>query len=345
MSESNGYIEQVKDSANKVYDLHDKRLDGKTFVWEKGEGQNSAQLSNAECEAIGQFSVAEGWGSKATSAQCHAEGYRTQATGGYSHSEGDTTVASGSSSHTEGWGTQAIGAQTHAEGRNTIAEGDYSHAEGYETQANENSSHAEGYLTEANGNYSHAEGRNTEANEDASHAEGHYTEANGIGSHAEGLYTEAEGGQSHAEGGYTISSAMFSHSEGYKTKAQGRASHAGGEYTITTNRAEYALGRVNNSHKASDDWGDSGNTLSSIGIGEINSNDFFETKNFEELLQLDNNNELQANESLVRKNAVEVMQNGDVYIIGIGGYDGTNITSALTVQQVINNLTEAVNGE
>lgn len=29
------------------------------------------------------------------------------------------------------------------------------------------------------------------------------------------------------------------------------------------------------------------------------------------------------------------MQNGDVYIIGIGGYDGTNIDTAMSVQEVL----------
>ena len=37
-----------------------------------------------------------------------------------------------------------------------------------------------------------------------------------------------------------------------------------------------------------------------------------------------------------RKNAVEVMQTGDAYIIGVGEYDGTNPTSATTVQNIIN---------
>lgn len=42
-----------------------------------------------------------------------------------------------------------------------------------------------------------------------------------------------------------------------------------------------------------------------------------------------------------RKNAFEVMQNGDVYVIGIGGYDGTNPESAQTLQQVLAGLVHA----
>lgn len=44
----------------------------------------------------------------------------------------------------------------------------------------------------------------------------------------------------------------------------------------------------------------------------------------------------------VRKNAVEVKQNGDVYITGIGGFDGINYDNAKSVQDTIRELTETV---
>ena len=42
-----------------------------------------------------------------------------------------------------------------------------------------------------------------------------------------------------------------------------------------------------------------------------------------------------------RKNAFEVMRNGDAYLIGVDGYDGTNAgaTGVLTLQQIINAIT------
>lgn len=45
-----------------------------------------------------------------------------------------------------------------------------------------------------------------------------------------------------------------------------------------------------------------------------------------------------------RKNAFEVMQNGDVYVYGIGGYDGTNAATegVQTLQEVINNIPKMV---
>ena len=44
-----------------------------------------------------------------------------------------------------------------------------------------------------------------------------------------------------------------------------------------------------------------------------------------------------------RKNAVEVKQNGNVYITGIGGFTGANSNSSKSVQEVINELINKLN--
>lgn len=44
-----------------------------------------------------------------------------------------------------------------------------------------------------------------------------------------------------------------------------------------------------------------------------------------------------------RKNAVEVKQNGDVYITGIGGFTGANSSTSKSVQEVINELVNIIN--
>jgi hypothetical protein len=44
-----------------------------------------------------------------------------------------------------------------------------------------------------------------------------------------------------------------------------------------------------------------------------------------------------------RKNAVEVKQNGDIYITGIGGFTGANSSSSQSVQEVINELVDIIN--
>ena len=102
---------------------------------------------------------------------------------------------------------------------------------------------------------------------------------------------------SHAEGLNTTADGNKSHAEGWQTNAAGDDSHAEGGNTQTLNRYEHAQGSYNKSNKANTTFGNAGNTIHSIGIGTSASN---------------------------RKNAIEVMQNGDVYVFNIGNYTGTN---------------------
>ena len=110
-------------------------------------------------------------------------------------------------------------------------------------------------------------------------------------SFAEGISSNAIGYASHAEGNSTYAQGSCSHAEGGFSHAEGDYSHTEGLYTITTNNAEHAEGKNNVSNVG---------TISSIGIGSDEHN---------------------------RKNAFEVMENGDTFIYGVGDYDGTNITS------------------
>ena len=116
----------------------------------------------------------------------------------------------------------------------------------------------------------------------------------GTNSVAEGLMTIASGQYgSHAEGYYTIASGSASHAEGARTKAIGESSHAEGLFTIANNFGEHASGRYNVSSSASTTFGDSGNTLFSVGNGTSES---------------------------ARHNAFEIRQNGDIYLTS-GGTD------------------------
>lgn len=109
----------------------------------------------------------------------------------------------------------------------------------------------------------------------------------------------------------TGTAADYSHAEGYKTSTQGKASHAEGDSTVTNNPAEHAEGRYNRSNM---DGTPAGNTLHSIGIGNASG-------------------EIPGGE---RKNAIEVMQNGDTYVVGVGDYNGKNYADATTLQETIN---------
>ena len=104
--------------------------------------------------------------------------------------------------------------------------------------------------------------------------------------------------------------AQYAHAEGHQTLAFGVASHAEGRRTVTRNEGEHAEGEYNVSYKASDSYNDPGNSIHTIGVGT---------------------------EEVARKNAVTVMRNGDIYVKGVGSYDGINLSGADTLQDVISN--------
>lgn len=154
------------------------------------------------------------------------------------------------------------------------------------------------------GEYSVAIGFNTTASGDYSYAEGDNTTASGIGAHAEGLLTVAHAPYSHAEGKDTMTAnednyvAMYAHVEGWGSVANNFYEHAEGRWNVS------------NVDRPSE-WGSAGNTLHSVGIGTSVTE---------------------------KKNAFEIMQNGDAYLNGVGNYDGSTISGASTVQDTINGL-------
>ena len=241
-----------------------------------------------------------------------AVGYNNRATNGGAIAFGQDNHSYGKFSFTEGKNNTASYA-SHAEGRSTQALGYISHTEGNASKAIGAVAHAEGENTEARGRASHSEGLKTIANGDYSHCEGRETKVDSKYAHAEGYKTQATGNASHAEGYTTESSGQFSHAEGTSSNAVGTASHVEGVQTIANNKAEHASGIYNKSTSSTDV---SKATHFSIGIGTSDTD---------------------------RKNAIEVKQNGDVYITGIGGFTGANSDSAKSVQEVINELVDIIN--
>lgn len=108
--------------------------------------------------------------------------------------------------------------------------------------------------------------------------------------------------------GYGNTANSWSFAFGYFSKANNAYTIALGNNCESNNKSEVSLGQYNRSRKKSDNYGDE-NTAFSIGIGTGN---------------------------LEKKNAQEVMQNGDFYVYGIGGYDGTNPYEAKSLQEVVN---------
>lgn len=190
-----------------------------------------------------------------------------------------------------------------AEGRMTYAKGIAAHAEGLghgHVMRRDRNGHS--YYSGAIGDYSHCEG-------------GSYTDigsgavfvtnsALGEGSHAEGGGTWAYGKYSHAEGGSAEAVGEGSHAEGYGACALGNYSHAEGFLTAAIATYSHAEGQLNHSTQ---------DTVHSVGIGYVGSDGI-----------------------PVNVSAHEIMSNGDHYIYGIGGYDGTTTTDVRTAQDIIN---------
>ncbi len=146
----------------------------------------------------------------------------------------------------------------------------------------------------------------------------HANKAKKEGSIAFGKGCVAGGDMAAAVGDHTTASGVGSLAEGCSTVANGESSHAEGYNTKTSNQAEHAQGRWNKSNSNPED--DSKSTLYSIGVGES---------------------------SAKRCNAVEVMQNGDVYIKGLGNYNGSNATndkSKTLIDVIADKYEKPVNG-
>jgi hypothetical protein len=317
--------------------------------------------------AKGQASHAEGELTQARGVNTHAEGIGNMASGPQAHVEGGmyyggttyTNVASGTASHAEGYNTQALNLGTHTEGYGTIAVANRSHAEGHNTVAIGDSSHAEGHFTVASGGYSHAEGNGTSSDKDFMmfHIGGnsytttvdHALSPNTIlrmrnqirkvtatpGARTitlNSVFSElttndvikvvtgvAYGEYSHSEGYQTVAIGNYSHVDGYGTKTLGTAAHASGDYSEANKEASFAAGyrAIANNQIGEIALGknniSSANTMLSVGIGT----------------------------DAQKQNAFEIKTTGDVFIKGIGNYDGINQSGAISLQAKIQALESA----
>ena len=102
---------------------------------------------------------------------------------------------------------------------------------------------------------------------------------------------------------------------GYTNQVLADCSSAIGMRLYTTNSNEFAIGYANQSTKGTGADG----TRFSIGFG-INNN----KTDMDEYHRI-----------VLRRNAMEVKQNADMYIYGVGGYDGKHYTEAQTLQEVL----------
>lgn len=323
--------------------------------------------------ASGVYSHAEGCANTSNADHSHTEGFYNETNGENSHAEGSYNSTSGESSHAEGKNNTADGNYSHAEGLDNEVTGDYSHVEGYANTCDAQYSHVEGINNGARGSCSHVEGISNISTINNQHIEGTYSKesdsihivgigtsgtsrknaheitlegkhyipniggydgtnkesakdlasefnnkpgkivdggeifnhssntitGSGVNNHVEGQGTSCMSSNcSHAEGMNTICASTAAHAEGQNTTAGGVGSHAEGVGTAIGVEGGHVEGKYN---AATD-------SIHIVG-GGTSSDD--------------------------RKNLHEIKSDGKQYVIGVGGYDGTNRDSATDLATVI----------
>ena len=301
--------------------------------------------------AYGQASHVEGSDCLALSNAAHAEGIKTLASNGGAHAEGTGTNAAGQYAHAEGQNTTANAQACHSEGAMCVCNGIYGHVEGFRCMVENTSGHAEGYITYCFSSYGHSEGKQTSSVGFCSHSEGcgekiersititniyniegdssSFT-ADNISNLEEGVcfiinkipyaILRIEGDKIYVNRWIEFQKQKYdiiimrgcsygdhSHHENESNSAIGRSSSVSGTCCIAYNQNEFACGQYNYSEHSDTT---SKRTLFSIGIGTDKS----------------------------RLDGVEMKLNGDLYIFGIGGYNGNNSSEAKTIQAVISEL-------
>ena len=347
---------------------HSSHSEGRDTTASGNYSHSEGRLSAANGEA----SHAEGYNSQAKTNYSHAEGYSTTVDLGIaSHAEGYLSSAYGEGSHAEGGsnnnstgynGGRAYGKSSHAEGYGTTTYGVGSHAEGARTVAVGNGAHSEGtgywgFPSDApvdNGTPFTISGSANATTYTVTYESDNPTRSiqkyyvisymnkpamvtsvtnNGatstittdktLSSSAISNKTItvfkgniAYGNYTHTEGVHTFAVANGSHAEGWLSYAIGDTSHVEGGRNEAHNQYEHGQGYLNFSHKHSDTWGDSLNTVHSVGIGGSEN-------------------------PVVRKNAIEIMQNGDIYVLGIGGYTGKESVAQLQSKTTLQDALES----
>nr|DAP81704.1 MAG TPA: hypothetical protein [Caudoviricetes sp.] len=268
--------------------IHRSHIEGQYMTFPDVEYAIDCHVEGQDCKIVGYASIChlEGTGSAVVHSMGENVGFFSEAVG--CHVEGENGVAAGAFSHVEGSGCAALNNTAHCEGhgyygisvtdwkKRTAKDNDY--LKDLWKKIIFGKTDTSGYTYKFSAAIAHA-----------SHVEGTGNIAPKASITLEGLDTGATAsfvnGANHAEGAGNLAGAAASHAEGIRNEIgdNAYASHAEGIKNTTQNRAEHASGQYNKSNKASDTFGDAGNTLFSVGCGTSDAD---------------------------RKNAFEVMQDG-----------------------------------
>lgn len=269
-------------------------------------GNNSASF-NGRSAALNKHATAFGNSTVAKGEESFAQGYETVAEGGSSFAGGSRCYAKGEASHTEGVDNLAATDASHTEGANTkvisysIVEAGNTGGDSSTTTPEEVPSYGEYDTMEEFGLKAaacgHSEGNNTTVMGYGAHAECVGTNAYGHASHAEGWCTQAgEFVDAEGEDGKTYRIAnrengFAAHAEGYNTKALGNYSHASGFNTVASATAQTVVGQYNKIDSRD-------GSVFVVGGGE---------------------------DETTRKNALEVIRDGEIVIYWEGAYYSLNL--------------------
>lgn len=273
------------DISNKMHRSH---IEGQYMTFPDVEYALDCHVEGQDCNIVGYASIChlEGNNSAVVHSMGKNVGFFEEAVG--CHVEGGGGVVGGAYSHVEGDGCAALNYGAHCEGKGyyknsvtdwkkrTAKDNDYLKALWKKILFGKTDTSGYTYkFSAAIGNASHVEGTGNIAPKAYATLEGLDT----------GATASFVNGANHAEGAGNFAGAAASHAEGIRNEIgdNAYASHAEGIKNTTQNRAEHASGQYNKSNKASDTFGDAGNTLFSVGCGTSDAD---------------------------RKNAFEVMQDG-----------------------------------
>lgn len=289
MNKNAGTTTIVEGMRNAVPDkIHRSHIEGQYMTFPDVEYALDCHVEGQDCDIVGYASIChlEGNGSAVVHSMGKNVGFFDEACA--CHVEGGGGVAGGTYCHVEGDGCAALNSGAHCEGKGyyknsvtdwkkrTAKDNDY--LKDLWKKILFGKTDTSGYTYKFSAAIGHA-----------SHVEGTGNIAPNASVHLEGLDPGTTSsfvkGANHAEGAGNLAGAAASHAEGIRNEIgdNAYASHAEGIKNTTQNRAEHASGQYNKSNKATDTFGDAGNTLFSIGCGTSDAD---------------------------RKNAFEVMQDG-----------------------------------
>lgn len=328
MNKNAGTTTIVEGMRNAVPDkIHRSHIEGQYMTFPDVEYALDCHVEGQDCNIVGYASICHLEGNSSAvvhsmgknvgffeeACACHVEGGGGVAGGAYSHVEGDGCAALNTGAHCEGKGYYKNNVTDWK--KRTAKDNDYLKDLWKKILFGKTDTSGYTYkFSAAIGNASHVEGMSNLTPTCSVTLEGL----------DEGTTASFVNGANHAEGAGNLAGAAASHAEGIRNEIgdNAYASHAEGIKNTTQNRAEHASGQYNKSNKATDTFGDSGNTLFSVGCGTSDAD---------------------------RKNAFEVMQDGTCKYYDVDTGEQINVGVAKELSKpfdlTIGSTTKKVNGK